>query len=190
MAVRPVNGRASWGKTYAGFSVALAEAGKTMTKQGATMMLRACERWLIEENSQWPRGEGGKSYKSGYHGGDHYYPWYTGNLHDSVATVISDRNKTLGVRYMPDCSASNASVLQNYKGQVVDGEAWGKIAAQRSSHVLLPGLQARLVIGVPYAKDVDEMPTHAGYIAEFEKSFSSEIRGEMEKMRNLVIRTK
>lgn len=201
MAIRQVNGKASWGKTYKGFAQALADAGKTLTKQGATIMVSTCEKWLQEVDSQWPRGsrseiynpKTGKmqrsygTYASGYRGGDEYFPWYTGNLHDSLATVITDGHKTVGIRQMNP----GATVGQTYgKGQYIDGTEWGLRVANRASHVLLPGVQARLVIGVPYAEKVNQSDAHAGYVEEFEKDFASAINSRFQTIKNLVVRVK
>lgn len=191
MPVRPINGKSSWGKTYAGFSQALSEAGKVFTEQGIKIFTKACENWLSENNAQWPRGEGGGAYKSGYRGGNYYYPWYTGNLHDSVVTVVSDRNRICSIRYMQDFSASHAQGPQTYKNQVVIGREWAEEVARRSQYVFLPGIQIRFLIGVPYARDVDKKPNHAGYISEFEKDFSSTMTSIAEsRIKNIAFKSK
>lgn len=191
MAVRPVNGRESWGKTYKGFSQALSRAGKVFTEQGVRIFTKACENWLSDNNAQWPRGEGGGAFKSGYRGGNHYYPWYTGTLHDSIATVVSDRNRVMAIRYMYDMSRSHAQGNQTYKGQIINGYAWAQEVARRSQYVFLPGIQMRLVIGVPYANDVDRMPEHAGYIREFERDFGSTMTSIAEtRIKNIAFKDK
>ena len=203
MAVRSVNGKAEWGKTYKGFAQALAEAGKHLTKQGATIMTAACEEWLQDVDSQWPRGarrdimnlNTGKSqrsygaYASGYRGGDHYYPWYTGNLHDSMATVVTDGNRIVSIRQMqPGATVGQNDETHGY----IDGSEWGLLVANRASRVLLGGVQARLVIGVPYAQKVDEMPEHEGYVREFEVDFASTMENaltyEFGRTKNLIIK--
>ena len=191
MAVRQVNGKASWGKTYAGFSQALVRAGKVFTEKGVVIFSKACERWLTEQNSQWPRGEGGGAYKSGYRGGSYYYPWYTGTLHDSMATVITDRNRVVAIRYMQDLSASHAQSNQTYKGQVINGREWAEEIARRAQYVFLPGIQMRLIIGVPYARDVNESPNHAGFIDEFEVDFGSTMTSIAEsRIKNIAFKDK
>lgn len=188
MAVRANSrGRANWGKAYKGFSQALVEASKTMTKQGATIMTRACEDWLDEQDAQWPHSRVGTSYRSGYKGGDQFYPWYTGNLHDSLATRIAAGNRTLSIRQIQP----RASILQydDHHGSI-DGSAWGLLAATRGQYVFLPGLQAQLYIGVPYAEKVNEMPEHEGYVREFERDFATTIEDRFRQIKNLVVRTK
>lgn len=191
MAVKHINGRASWGKTYAGFSQALTEGGKVFTQQGIKIFTNACERWLIDNNVQWPRGEGGGAFKSGFRGGNHYYPWYTGTLHDSVVTVVSDRNRIMSIRYMQDVSASHAQSDQTYKGQTVNGRAWAEEVARRTPYIFLPGIQMRLLIGVPYARKVDDMPEHSGYIKEFERDFGSTMTSIAEsRIKNIAFKYK
>ncbi len=203
MGVRSINGKASWGKTYRGFAQALAEAGKHLTKQGATILSDACESWLQDVDSQWPRGSRndivnlntGKvqrtygAYASGYRGGDKYFPWYTGNLHDSLATVVTDGNRVVGIRQMQP----GATVAQyDETNGIIDGTEWGLLVANRAAHVLLGGVQAKLVIGVPYAQKVDEMPEHAGYVHELEVDFASTMENalnyEFGRTKNLIIR--
>ena len=187
MAVRQIGGRARWGKAYKGFSLALAEAGKTMTKQGATIMTRTCEEWLREQDDAWPHSRSGTSYKSGYHGGDRYYPWYTGNLHDSFATRVSIGHRTVSVRQM----TPRAAVLQYDKSYgEISGEDWGALVARRGGHVFLGGVQAQLYIGVPYAEKVNRMPEHEGYVEEFQRDFASTIESRFQEIRNIVVRTK
>lgn len=191
MAVRQVKGRASWGKTYRGFSQALSEAGKVFTEQGIRIFTKACENWLADQNGQWPRGEGGGAYRSGYRGGNYYYPWYTGTLHDSMATVISDRNRVVGIRYMQDISRSHAWKNQEYKGEVVNGREWAEEVARRSQYVFLPGIQMRLVVGVPYAEKVNESPLHRGFIKEFERDFGSTMTSIAEsRIKNIAFKAK
>lgn len=166
-------GIANWGKFYSGFSQALADASKTFTKEGVKIFTGACKNWLSENNAQWPRGEGGGAYKSGYRGGDHYYPWFTGTLHDSMVAVVSDRNQIKSINYMQDVSRSTAWKDQTWKGQNINGRDCAEEVARRSQYVFLPGIQIRLLIGVPYARELDEKESHSGYIEEFERDFGS-----------------
>ena len=92
-----------------------------------------------------------------------------------MATVIMDRNRVMAIRYMQDYSKSHATEDQTYKGQKINGREWAEIVAHRSAYVFLPGIQMKLIIGVPYAEEVDESPGHAGFIHEFEKYFASEM---------------
>ena len=186
---------AEWGNTYKGFSKALTEAGKILTKQGGTILTRACEDWLKEQDEQWPHSSVGTSYKSGYHGGDHYHPWYTGNLHDSIATRVADNNRTISIRLMEPRAVVRQGAIAADVGRDYDnivGAAFGRMAAVRSGRLNFPGVQAILVVGVPYAEKVDEMDTHQGYIKEFERDFASTMEGALQyefgRTYNLIIR--
>ena len=193
MAIKATNNKAAWGKFAKGFATLLVESGKHLDPQGASMMNAACENWLQEQDSQWPRGAGriemnlntGKTqrsygaYRSGYRGGNEDYPWYTGNLHDSVATVVTDGGRIVGIRQM----APGATVGQYDKRfGYIDGVEEGARMAARASHVLFPGIVARLVIGVPYTDDVNKSPAHAGFADELQRDFarvmSNAIHGE------------
>lgn len=182
------NTRAAWGKASKGFSIALLDACETVTKKGAQVLATACEDWLAEMDWEWKRGSLQKSgpsggfylYKSGYKGGDATHPWYTGNLHDSFATAITDRGRLLHARYMTE----GAQRLQTYKGQIVDGAAAAHDALMRAVHTNMRGvggLVARLVIGVPYAQKVNEMESHKDYVDVYEKDFGDMLIAHMEQ---------
>lgn len=191
MAVRQINAKANWSKFYSGMSQALADASKTLTDQGVKIFTGACRNWLSENNAQWPRGEGGGAFKSGYRGGNHFYPWYTGTLHDSMVAVVSDKNRIRGIVYMQDVSNSHAWKDQEWKGQVINGRQWAEEVARRSQYVFLPAIQIRLLIGVPYARELDEKESHLGYIEEFERDFGSYMTSIAEsRIKNVAFKAK
>ena len=102
-----------------------------------------------------------------------------------------DRNRVMAIRYMQDFSKSHATGDQTYKGQTINGREWAEIVANRSAYVYLPGIQMKLVIGVPYAESVNRSPGHAGYIKEFEKFFGSEMRSIAEgSIKNIAFTSK
>lgn len=191
MAVRQTKGKASWGKFYSGFSQILVDSGTHFTAQGAKIFTSACEKWLADQNAQWPRGEGGGAFKSGFRGGSYYYPWYTGTLHDSMATVVTDGNKVVSIRYMYDMSRSHAWADQTWKGQDINGYEWAALVANRSAHVFLPGIQMKLIVGAPYAQELNEKDTHAGFLNEFQRDFGSWMRGVAEtRIKNIAFKAK
>ena len=173
----------TWGNTYKAFSKELLKAGEKITKQGETILTKACEDWLAEQNSNWPRHYTMQS--GAQFGGDEYYPWYTGNLHDSVATRVSNNGRTISIRQM-DPAAIIAQHDETHDR--IDGQVFGQMAAVRSARMGLPGLLAQLFIGVPYAEKVNEMDSHAGYVEVMQEDFVKYITGRLEFMRNLVIR--
>lgn len=178
-----------WGKTAKGFYQYLVRAGETVTKYAQKKLAEACQDFLDTEDWDWPRGarftamnlntgqtfRASGAYASGFRGGDKTHPWYTGNLHDSVAVGVMEGTRIITAIHMPPA----AYVLQEYEGQVVDGVTAGQDALMRAAHTFERGrgkigstLRAVLTIGVPYAEKVNEMPNHEGYVQYLEHEFS------------------
>lgn len=174
-----------WGKTAKGFSTYLNLAGQEMNKATAKGLAAAGAEFMANEDWDWPRGarfdtthlgrnvRGSKTYSTGFRGGDAMHPWYSGNLHDSIAVGVMQGTRILAARYMKP----GATSTQTYDNSVIDGVSEGLDALQRASHVFSAGsagntLRAVLVIGVPYAEQVNTSTTigwsnkpnpHVGY---------------------------
>lgn len=180
----------SFGKTTKGFIEYLGRAGETITPYAVGKLASACEEFLANEDWDWPRGSRftamnlntGKSvrasgaYASGFKGGDAMHPWYTGNLHDSMAASVMEGTQIRAIRYM----TPGAIVLQHYNGQVIDGASVARDAANRAAHTFGRGahgstLRAVLTIGAPYAAELNERENHQGYVEYFEGQFSGTI---------------
>lgn len=164
-----------WKKTVQGCSDALGYAGEHLTGWAKEWMTEAVQQSLSQIDSEWDRHAEATS-KSGKRmsfGGSHFYPWYSGNLHDSVAGIVSDRNKIVSIQYMPEA----ADGIQTYGGLPIIGADWAVRGAQDLSRVLhfLPGVWASISVGVPYAEKVDKMPSHEGYIRELSNQFASNV---------------
>lgn len=167
-----------WGKANKGFAEALLDAGTTISKKAAERLAYGIDEFLKNTDWEWPRGSNNGAYKSGYRGGDADHPWYTGNLHDSIAGSVSEWSRVMAVRYMPP----GAKVLQSHNGVVVDGAELAREYIQRASHTFgkgMGGLVARLVVAVPYAEDVNESEAHYDFISPLEEDFINEIRSQM-----------
>jgi hypothetical protein len=167
--------RINWTKTVKGFSDALGYAGEHLTGWAKMWMDEAVDHSLAQIDSKWGhetviRHENANASRFG---GDQFHPWYTGNLHDSVAGVVSDRNRIVSIRYMP----SSAVGVQEYKGEVIIGRDCAEEAARKMTRTLhmVPGIVATVVIGVPYADDVEANPRHTGYKRELSTQFSSNV---------------
>ena len=186
-----------WNKTYAAFSEALLDCGEQLTKQGETMMVRACEKWLKKVDSEWPTTvvRRGKSQM----GGDREHPWDTGTLHDSISCRISDNNRTIGIRYMTKRAESGAyqTATEDETGtrdyDHIVGTTFGRLMAGRASRVNVPGTQGQMFIGVPYAQAVNETWQHEGFINDLQVDFISTIEDEFGPkgntfFRNLIVR--
>lgn len=164
-----------WGKTVKGFSDALGYAGEHLSGWAREWMTEAVNDSLgqidadWEGETHWKRDSG----KVSSFGGDHFHPWYTGQLHDSIAGIVSDRHRTISIQYMPQ----EATQPQTYEGQVIIGHDWAIRKAQDLARTLhfVPGIVATISVGVPYAEKVDEMARHQGYIRELNNQFVSNV---------------
>lgn len=164
-----------WKKPVRGFTDALGYSGEHLTNWAKEWMSEAVQDSLSKIDAQWDRHAEAKS-SSGRRmsfGGSHFYPWYSGNLHDSVAGIVSDRHRTVAIHYMPE----SAEGIQTYGGLPIIGADWAIRGAQNLQRVLhfYPGIAATIAVGVPYAEKVDQMPAHAGYVRELNNQFASNV---------------
>lgn len=164
-----------WKKSVRGFTDALGYAGEHLTNWAKMWMSEAVQDSLSKIDADWDRHAEAKS-KTGKRmsfGGSHFYPWYSGNLHDSVAGIVSDRHRTVAIHYMPE----DADGVQTYGGLPIIGAEWAVRGSQEMQRVLhfYPGIAATVVVGVPYAEKVDQMPEHAGYVRELNNQFASNV---------------
>lgn len=164
-----------WKKTVKGFSDALGYAGEHLTGWAKMWMSEATANALAQIDSEW-EGETHWKRESGKissFGGDKFHPWYTGQLHDSVAGIVSDQHRVISISYMPQVAIKP----QTYQGQIIIGHDWAQRQASIMSRTLrlVPGIVATVVVGVPYADDVEAMPRHAGYQRELSNQFVSNV---------------
>ena len=169
---------AKWNKFASAFSEALIDCGEQLTKQGETIMIRGCEEWLKKTNAEWPHSTSvvTRNLRTQNFGGDHDHPWYTGQLHDSVAVRVADGNRIIATRYMPASATSPQTATAEEAGRDYDriiGQQFGILMAGRASRVAQKGTNAQMFIGVPYAQWVNEQPRHEGFINELNVQFIS-----------------
>lgn len=188
MARRP---KADWNKAAAAFSEALYDAGKQLKKQGETMLTRACENWLDKTDQEWP-----KDY------GDQYHPWFTGTLHDSIATRVADNGRTVSVRYMKRAAIANTRASQAETGtrdyDKIVGYQFGRLFMGNYGRSVAnrKGIVAQMTIGVPYAQYVDSKAVkgshgnHEGYINELQVSFITDVEDEIVNVRDLIVKAR
>ena len=177
MAVKAGN-RMYWGRASKGFAQALLDAGVTVKKKGAEILGTACDEAIKSLDWMWPRGANNGPYKSGFRGGDADHPWYTGNLHDSVAAGVADGIRLLAASYM----TPGAREDQRYRGTKINGAEEGQEAMIRAVHTFGPGvggLRAMMVIGVPYADEVNRMDEHYDFASELEDYFVGEVESAL-----------
>lgn len=169
-----------WGKFNKGMSYALIDAGKQLTIRGTAYMWALADEFLREVDAKWPHhssgiGKGMSNIKNGSQfGGDAMHPWYSGQLHDSIAIRIADKNRTVAISYMPShaptfpngepgrfLESDGSQSMPGFRGIV--GTEMAAQAAQNAQYYFLPGTQLQLLIGVPYAEKVNETGRHYGY---------------------------
>lgn len=203
---------ADWGKTSKGFATYLNLARQTISKATAVKLAEAGAEFMANEDWDWPRGarydakhlgrnvRGSKAYASGFRGGDASHPWYSGNLHDSIAVGVMEGMRILAARYM----TPGATSTQTYNDCVIDGVEEGFRALQRAAHTFTSGsagntLRSVLVIGVPYAEKVnssstigwDNKPnTHQGYADFLAHEFYTTILPRMKAISKIKLRMK
>lgn len=164
-----------WKKTIKGFSQALGYAGEHLSGWARGWMNEAVGNALSlidadwEGETHWKRASG----KISSFGGDHFHPWYTGQLHDSVAGIVSDKHRTVSIQYMQQA----ATKPQTYEGQVIIGHDWAIRKAQDMARALhfVPGIVASVVVGVPYSEKVDKMQRHRGYLRDLSVQFAANV---------------
>lgn len=161
-----------WGKTYRSMSYHLLDAGKQLTEIGKRDFTYLAQEYLSEVDAKWPHstlvtkpGKYGGVVQQSF-GGDKDHPWYYGQLHDSVAVRIADKNRTVSVSYMPTRATapqhtSKSDGVGEYKNII--GAEWAQIAAYNAQYYFLPGIQFQLIVGVPYANKVNDSGRHYGF---------------------------
>lgn len=163
------NGRYSdWGKTHKQFSYALLNAGKTLNRGAMIELGDVAKEFLHKLDAEWPHST--KLPNGAKFGGDHTHPWYTGQMHDSVAVRISDRNRTVSVHYMSpsaDGGPQHMSAADGEQHSHIIGSQWAHMVAEsKMPYYFLPGLQVQLVVAVPYAEKVNGTGRHYGFFED------------------------
>lgn len=177
------------GKAVKGFTTALADASEHLTGWARDWMSESVRDAILEMDSMWPHttilGNRIRRTKkrnstefilvgAQQFGGDRTHPWYSGQLHDSVVGVVSDRRRVVSLQYMP----SRAEFPQkDDNGNPVNGGELAMAAALSLSRVMhfLPGVSASIFVTVPYAEKVNEMQRHLGYLDELSADFAASV---------------
>ena len=164
--------RADWKKFAASFSEALGEAGEQLTGWAKGRL----------SDSEWPHntlvtrpGKSSMVVQQSF-GGDRFHPWYYGQLHDSIAVRISERNRNIAIHYMPASATIPQHATAKDAGMQYDSIVGAEFAvreAHNAQYYFLRGIQMQLIVGVPYARKVDESPRHAGYLNVLKADFFS-----------------
>ena len=169
-----------WGKTSKAFSYALFAAGKHLTEIGKTDLTNVAREYLAELDAEWPRG----SFKAkgtvvtNLFGGDKDHPWYTGQLHDSIAIRVADGNKTVSISYMPPSADGGPQHMSAEDGARYDniiGADWAVRASRNAQYYFLPGVQVQFIVGVPYTDKVNESGRHLGFFDSLSNELTSKV---------------
>lgn len=100
-----------------------------------------------------------------------YMPFITGNLHDSIASVVSDNGRVVRAVY-PTAVATQKSTRtgktiyasNTFNGKRVIGALEASNAVRNMQGRFPKGIGATLLVGVPYALEPHEKGPHEGYM--------------------------
>ena len=102
-------------------------------------------------------------------------PIYTANLHDSIATSVSQSGRIIRANYMP-VEATEPQTAPGRKRIVGEEEAAKAVRAYRP---LRTGIHAALFVAVPYAEGANKDSHHPGYFEWLEDSFVSNVEAAL-----------
>lgn len=168
-----------WGKTYKAFSQAILGAGKALNSIALIELREVAEKYLRSQDAKWPhntiaKSRGGRTMKFG---GDSTHPWYTGQLHDSVAVRIMQGNRISSVHYMPPSPATGKPQHTENINNIIGAEWAREIAEQAGPRFFLPGVQVQLIVGVPYSEKVNESGRHLGFASTLADELTKDVDG-------------
>lgn len=152
--------------------MALLNAGKALNSIATVELQSVAENFLRAQDAQWPHSSTGRSYFDGRikilngakFGGNAMHPWYTGQLHDSVAVRIMQSNRITSVHYMPPSPDTGKAQHTETINNIIGAEWAREVAFEHGARYFLPGLQVQLIVGVPYAEKVNESGRHFGFV--------------------------
>ena len=176
--------RADWKKFAASFSEALGDVGEQLTNFGKMKLSDSCKEWIRNTDSEWPHstlitrpGKFSNVVQQSF-GGDRFHPWYYGQLHDSIAVRIAEKNRTVAIHYMPASATKPQHATAEDAGMRYDNIVGAEFAvreAHNAEYYFLRGIQMQLIVGVPYARKVNESTRHAGFLNVLNADFFSYI---------------
>lgn len=153
---------ADWRKASKSFQQELLSHKKEYTAAAANIFTAASENYLRRVESY----------------GDYAVPVFTGNLLDSIGVRILIGNRLAAYRTMVDTTyVQHATKPQHMKGVY---PIWGELEIMkritRPSRRFGKGVVSQLMVGVPYAEEVDK--TH-DYFSTLREQFITEMTGAM-----------
>ena len=109
-------------------------------------------------------------------------PYYTGNLHDSIASVVSQRGRVVRAVYMPQ-EAKRPQNAPDRKRIVGMEEA---IKAVRRQNYPQKAVASTLLVGVPYAEGANEKSKKGrGYLEWLEMTFLGSMEAGMQQLAHI-----
>lgn len=153
--------------------MALLGSGKKLN-QIATFELQAiAEKYLRDQDAQWPHST--VMPNGARFGGDKDHPWYSGQLHDSIAVRIMQGNRITSVHYMPPSPDTGKPQHTETIKNIVGAEWAREIAEAHGPRFFLPGVQVQLIVGVPYADKVNETSRHFGFVDDLSNELYNDV---------------
>ena len=155
-----------WGKTYKACSMAILKSGQALNQIALTELQDVARQYLKNTDAKWPHSSfiSKGTVVTNLFGGDEFHPWDTGQLHDSVAVRIMQGNRISSVHYMPPSPDTGKPQHTETIKNIVGVEWAHQIAEGAGPRYFLPGVQAQLIVGVPYTEKVNESGRHAGFV--------------------------
>lgn len=153
---------ADWKKASKEFQKELLSRSGEYSTQAARIFTNAAENFLVSVESY----------------GRMAVPYYTGNLLDSIGVRILNRNTIVAIRTMVDTTfVQHATKPQHMRGLYpIWGEQEINKRITRPSRRTARGVVAQLMVGVPYAEEVDR--TH-NYFQSLQEMFESRMMAGM-----------
>ena len=167
--------RTNWNTTARQFQEELRKSAKGFNRRAERLMVNATEGFLNSVD---------KSEES--------LPYYTGNLHDSIAAYVSKSGRVIRACYMPQEATKpqhvtklTATKKRKDNGDTRYKEIWGyreAIKAVRNSKPLSKGIGSTLIVAVPYAGAADEESSKPGYLDWLRETFNKTLESRLPEL--------
>lgn len=160
--------RTSWNSTAKQFQRELTSCAKGVNKATEQLMNSATQDFLQHVQDRKEN-----------------LPYYTANLHDSIAAYVSRSGRILRAYYMPQEATVPQHVTKisaTSSSDSMSKDIWGyreAINAVRRSRPQAKGIGTALFIAVPYAGAADERSSHPGYLDWLQDNFEISINTAM-----------
>lgn len=167
--------RTNWNTTARQFQEELRKSAEGFNRRAERLMVNATEGFLnfVDKNEE-------------------SLPYYTGNLHDSIAAYVSKSGRVIRACYMPQEATKpqhvtklTATKKRKDNGDTRYKEIWGyreAIKAVRNSKPLSKGIGSTLIVAVPYAGAADEDSSKPGYLDWLRETFNKTLESRLPEL--------